>query len=676
MELFFILQLAFYVLGGVFSLFASAEKENLSRATHLLAGIAGGCGMVYSLAVLFGAPQVSYLFPAGLPLLGSLEFVVDPLSAFFVFLISFLSLATSIFAIGYTRTSQLQKGVPLLGFLYNFFILTMVLVVTVRNIFYFLIFWELMSIASYFLVVHKHERPEARRAGFIYFVMTHIGTAFITSAFILLFVNTGSFQFDPLSAHAPLLSPAWKNGIFLCALIGFGAKAGMIPLHIWLPEAHPQAPSHVSALMSGVMIKTAIYGLLRFLFLFLGKPFAWWGSAILIFAIFSTLFGVLYALMEQDLKKLLAFSSIENIGIILLGIGMAVFFSATNQPVLASFAVVAALYHVMNHAAFKGLLFLSAGAVLSQTHTGNMENLGGLIKKMPWTAFCFLVSAAAISALPPLNGFVSEWLTFVSLLMGFKSESVGIRFFAPILASLLAFASALVATCFVKAFGIIFLGTPRSKCVSESREVDFSMKLGMGMLAACCVLFALLAPVIISLLGKVAQQFFGSEVLSQHFVRKAFLIDPAGLSQFAPSWAFIAIVVVVLCILIATRVFLGKGTIRIGPSWDCGVKALSPHMQYTATGFSKPLRRIFSFLYQPTRRVEVEDEGHEILRTARRFESKVHPFFEETFYRPLSKWIGIVSQKVKAIQTGHIQLYLSYIFVTLVLLLIFLRLSR
>jgi len=421
-------------------------------------------------------------------------------------------------------------------------------VVTAKNIFYFLIFWELMSITSYFLVVYEHEKPAARKAGLIYFVMTHIGTAFITAAFILLYVHSGSFHFDSFGANASPLNFAWKNAIFLCALIGFGTKAGIIPLHIWLPEAHPQAPSHVSALMSGVMIKTAIYGLLRFLFNFLGTPFPWWGSLILVFAALSTLLGVLYALMEHDLKRLLAFHSIENIGIILLGIGMAVLFNAANQPVFASFALMAALYHTMNHAAFKGLLFLGAGAVISKAHTGNMEELGGLIKKMPWTAVCFLIGAVAISALPPLNGFVSEWLTFVSLLMGFKNGSAGISLLTPVLAGLLGFASALVATCFVKVFGITFLGTARSEHARQSSEVDLSMKLGMGMLAACCIIFALSAPVITFLLGKVTQALFGSEALPLHFVRTTFLMDPAALSQLNPMWVFVVVAVTIVCV--------------------------------------------------------------------------------------------------------------------------------
>jgi len=547
-ELLFIFQLLLYVFGGFLSLFVSAEKKNLNSWTHLVAALAAGCGLASSIMVLFRNAHLSFCFPSGITLFGPLELAMDPLSAFFVFVISFLSLAASIFAVGYSREYQEKKNVSLLGFLYHFFILSMVLVVTAKNIFYFLIFWELMSITSYFLVVYEHEKPAARKAGLIYFVMTHIGTAFITAAFILLYVHSGSFHFDSFGANASPLNFAWKNAIFLCALIGFGTKAGIIPLHIWLPEAHPQAPSHVSALMSGVMIKTAIYGLLRFLFNFLGTPFPWWGGLILVFAALSTILGVLYALMEHDLKRLLAFHSIENIGIILLGIGMAVFFNATNQPIFASFALIAALYHTMNHAAFKGLLFLGAGAVISKAHTGNMEELGGLIKKMPWTAVCFLIGAVAISALPPLNGFVSEWLTFVSLLMGFKNGSAGIRLLTPVLAALLGFASALVATCFVKVFGITFLGTARSEHARQSSEVDFSMKLGMGMLAACCIIFALSAPVITFLLGKVTQALFGSEALPLHFVRTTFLMDPAALSQLNPMWVFVVVAVTIVCV--------------------------------------------------------------------------------------------------------------------------------
>lgn len=699
MASFFYAQIFLHTLGAIAGFLFKQQGRNAGRVPHLLAALAGGAGVLFSLEILLTGKPWSLELQGSFPV-GALRLSVDSFSAFFVFIISFLSLATSLFAIGYTRkyvgkpnspskdskvnwTSpgdllskkdrcQGKKNLALLGFFYNLFILAMVLVAAVQNAFYFLLFWELMSLASYFLVIFEHEKPEARDAGTLYLIMTHVGTAFISAAFWLLFIHAGSFSFDAFRAASGSLSPVYKNAIFLAALLGFGTKAGVIPLHIWLPKAHPQAPSHVSALMSGVMIKTAIYAFLRFLFDFLGDTPGWWGNVILMMAILSTLLGILYALMENDLKRLLAFSSIENIGIILLGVGMALVFRTLHQPFYAAFALIAALYHVLNHAVFKGLLFLGAGSVLSATHTRHIENLGGLIRKMPWTAAYFLVGSLAISALPPLNGFVSEWLTFIALLLGFEGGAgVGMRFFSPVLAALLGLAGALAATCFVKAFGISFLGKPRSQPAANAHEADGSMKTGMGILAVSCLGLALAAPWVLRILGKVARTLSGTEISMEALTQKMFLMSPSGFSQFSPLFMVAIFSGFLIGGILLLRLVLLKPRFRIGPSWDCGMPGLEPRMQYSSTGYSKPLRRIFSFLYQPTRRVELEDEGHEMLRTAQRFESKITHPVDEWVYQPLADLISVLSQKAKRIQTGHIQLYLSYIFVTLILLLLF-----
>ncbi|MFA5167298.1 MAG: hydrogenase 4 subunit B [Candidatus Omnitrophota bacterium] len=671
MALFFYAQILLHVLGGIAGFLFEQHGEKANRATHGLAVLAGAAGVLFSLGILLTGKSWALELQGSFPV-GVLRFAANPFSAFFLLIISFLSLAASIFAIGYTREFQGRKNIALLGFFYHFFILAMLFVVTVQNAFYFLFFWELMSLASYFLVIFEHERPEARSAGTLYLIMTHVGTAFITAAFLLLFIHTGSFSFDAFRAAAGTFSPVLKNVIFFAAFIGFGTKAGVIPLHIWLPQAHPQAPSHVSALMSGVMIKTAVYGLLLFLFNFLGEAPGWWGHVILAVAILSTLLGILYALMENDLKRLLAFSSIENIGIILLGVGMALVFKTLHQPLYAGFALIAALYHVINHAVFKGLLFLGAGSVLSGTHTRNIEHLGGLIRKMPWTAAYFLTGAMAISALPPLNGFVSEWLIFIALLLGFEGVGVGRHFFSPILASLLGLAGALAATCFVKAFGIAFLGKARSRHAAEAHEVSGSMKSGMGILAVGCLGLSLAAPWVLKVLGTVSQALSGADIPMGALTQKLFLISPSESSRFSPFLIAMILLGFLAGTAVLLRMVLGKKLVRVGPSWDCGMPGLEPRMQYTSTGYSKPLRRIFSFLYQPTRRVELEDEGHEMLRTAQRFESKITHPVDEWVYRPLANLVAVFSRKAKRIQTGHIQLYLSYIFITLILLLLFL----
>ena len=350
---------------------------------------------------------------------------------------------------------------------------------------------------------------------------------------------------------------------------------------------------------------------------------------------------------------------------------MCLAFKTQGQTLYAAFALVAALFHILNHAVFKGLLFLGAGAVLSGTHTRNMEQLGGLIKKMPWTAAYFLIGAVAISALPPLNGFVSEWMTFVAILLGIETGSTGMHFFLPVLASLLGLAGALAATCFVKAFGISFLGMPRSKHATGAHEISGSMKLGMGILATSCLALALSAPWVVKILWKITNTFSNVNLPMESVVQKLFLISPSKASQFSPLLLAFILLGFIFGSAVLLRIFLGKQKVRIGPSWDCGMPRLEPRMQYSATGYSKPLRRIFSFLYQPTRHVELEDEGHELLRTAQRFETKITQPVDEWVYKPLANLISSLSQKAKHIQTGHIQLYLSYIFITLILLLLF-----
>ncbi len=669
MKSLFVAQILFYLLGAIGPFFFKKNNGIINYLTHLSAIAAGMVGVGYSLTTLVAGEGFAFE-TLGLPFVGRLSFVIDPLTAFFIFVISFISIPASLFAIKYIQEFQDRKRTFFLGFFYNLFLLSMILVVSVQNAFYFLMFWEMMSLTSYFLVVFEHEKMQARRAGIIYLVMTHIGTAFIAASFWLLFVHSGSFVFHDFHLNAATIPPTLKNIVFLTALIGFGTKAGIIPLHIWLPEAHPQAPSHVSALMSGVMIKTAVYALIRFLFSFLGDIPLWWGITIIGLAVLSVVLGILYALMENDLKRLLAFSSIENMGIILLGLGMSLVFVATGKFIYASFAFIAALFHILNHSSFKGLLFLGAGAVLSKTHMRNIEELGGLIKRMPWTAAFFLIGSVAISALPPLNGFVSEWMTFIALLAGFTCDSTTIRFFAPIIASLLGLAGALAAACFIKAFGISFLGKARSDHARGAGEVSGSMRFAMGILAGSCFIFSLSAPWIISLLGKVSQAFIKLDAGDPIFTSKGIIISLPQMSQFSPLIIGVMLLVSFL-ILIIFLTILGNPKIRTGLSWDCGLPMLTPRMQYTATGYSKPLRRIFSFLYQPNRRVELEDEGHKALRTARRFESGIVHIFDEWIYRPLARLMTFASQEAKLIQTGHIQLYLSYIFITLIVLLIY-----
>ncbi|MBP7089185.1 MAG: hydrogenase 4 subunit B, partial [Candidatus Omnitrophica bacterium] len=403
-------------------------------------------------------------------------FLFDPLTLFFLAVICIVSLPSLIYSFSYLKGEYSASKIVLAQILLFSFVLSMALVVSVRNCLIFLVFWEIMSLVSYFLVVFDSNHSRSITAGLIYIVMTHIGTAFIIAGFMILHNYTHSFDFFAIKSASHLMPQQAKNIIFLLFLIGFGTKAGIVPLHIWLPYAHPQAPSHISSIMSGVMIKTAIYGIIRFVFFILGVNSGWWGILVLILAVISCLVGVIYALMEHDIKRLLAYHSVENIGIILLGVGLSMFFMNLNLTYLAVFALIAGLYHLVNHAIFKGLLFLCSGSVYKATGTRDIEKLGGLIKKMPHTAAYFLLGAMAISALPPLNGFVSEWLTLQAFFLGAFNIIRGSKLFLGVCAAMLALTGGLAAACFVKAFGITFLAQPRSHFAKDAKEVALSMR--------------------------------------------------------------------------------------------------------------------------------------------------------------------------------------------------------
>ncbi|MDO8690369.1 MAG: proton-conducting transporter membrane subunit, partial [Dehalococcoidia bacterium] len=401
---------ALYALGALAAL---VQRKAPCRASHLAALIAGLLGIIISVRfLLYGGPQ--QIAAISVAPFASISFRIDPLSAYFLLVISLVGSAASLYAPGYLRS---EKGsLAGLSATYNAFLAAMVLVVLADSVFAFLFAWEAMSLVSFFLVINNHEQREVRRAGYIYLVMTHASAAFLLMGFMVLFANAGSMDFNAIRVSSASLPAVSRDLVFLMALVAFGTKAGMIPFHVWLPRAHPAAPSHVSALMSGVMIKTAIYGLLRIVWDLAGPGPAWWGGLILVLGMVSAVLGVLYALMEHDLKRLLAYHSVENIGIILMGLGAAVLLASFGQTAAAAIALLACLFHVLNHAVFKALLFLGAGAIQHSAHTRDLEKLGGLIRRMPWTAATFLIGAAAISALPPLNGFVSEWITFQSLL--------------------------------------------------------------------------------------------------------------------------------------------------------------------------------------------------------------------------------------------------------------------
>ena len=665
-----------YVAGMVGALLFQ-RAERLANGIGFGLAAAGGCCGVLSCAYALATGAVTgnrsfELFPSLIPYV-RFSIHADALGCFFGLIVSLVSVAISLYSLGYVRGYYGQKNVGVLGALFNLLLLATTLVFLADHAFFFLIAWEIMALSAYCLVSFEHEHEETRNAGVLYFVMSHIGTTALVLGFLLLYRASGSYDFASFHALGNQMPADQRNVVFLLFLFGFGVKAGMVPFHIWLPVAHPVAPSNVSALMSGVLIKTGIYGIARVAFDFMGTPPNWWGVTVLTIGTISAVLGVLFALMEHDLKRLLAYHSIENIGIILMGLGAALMFLHSGHPVLASLALIAGLYHTLNHACFKALLFLGAGAVLHATHTRNMEEMGGLIRRMPKTALFFLVGAVAISALPPLNGFISEWLTYQSLLQGFDTTTSLIRLMFPLSGAMLALTGALAAACFVKAFGITFLAQPRSDEARHAHEAPFTMLLGQGILTVACVFLGLFPTVFLKLFDPLTQQLTGQQLSQQLTVANGLVLS--GVVAQGGTVSTLGLTLMMLCLLpvpLALWVlFARRAKTRIAPTWDCGLRGLTPQMEYTATGFSKPLRMIFKTLFRPRREVQREYDFSPYFATTLRFESHVEEMFQTRIYRPL-RWLVLrASRRLRALQAGSLQAYLIYIFITLLLLLLF-----
>jgi formate hydrogenlyase subunit 3/multisubunit Na+/H+ antiporter MnhD subunit len=531
----------------------------------------------------------------------------------------------------------------------------------------FMVAWETMALSSYFLVTTDHKLPAIRSAGFLYLLMAHLGAIAILLCFGVLHGGQGDYSFDAL--RAATLSPAWATVAFLLAFFGFGAKAGMIPLHAWLPEAHPAAPSPVSALMSGVMIKTAIYGMVRVIYDLIGGVRWEWGMVVLLVGAATTLFGVLYALMQHDLKRLLAYHSVENIGIILLGLGMSMVFIGFGHPAAGVLGLVAALYHTLNHAVFKGLLFLGAGSILHSAGLRDLNHMGGLIRRMPKTAFYFLVGALAISALPPLNGFVSEWLTFQAALQAPLLENSVVRSLLPLFAAVLALAGALTAMCFVKVYGVAFLGQPREPArTAHAHDAGNVERIGMAWLAAGCFVLGLFPAAFLVMLNQVGHSLTGF-ALSAEALQSSWLwlvpTAPAAASYSALVFLLVIVGVTLLTFVLVRRFYHGR--VRFADPWDCGYPEQTPRMQDTGDAFGQPIRHVFGPLYLMQRHLPAADDR------APRYSVKIEDRHWYLLYLPVARLAAYLSSRIGMLQQGRISIYLLYSFLTLIALLVFVR---
>jgi hydrogenase-4 component B len=660
--------------GGAAGALVVRSARGVRGLTAAGAILGSAAGLALALDALVRGTELQLDIPQLLGIAGGVGLRLDRLGAFFLLVVEVVAVPAALFGGSYARAYDDAPGARLVGVMLNLFLLTLGLVPLADNVLTFLLLWEAMSVTSYFLVLTESDRREARQAGLWYLAMAHGGLVLVMAALLLVAAGAPSTGFADLRATAATLPGSTRNAVFVLALLGFGSKAGLVPLHVWLPLAHPAAPSHVSALMSGVMIKMGVYGILRVTLDLLGGGPPWWGGVILAAGGVSALLGVLYALMEHDIKRLLAYHSVENIGIICLGIGAGLMFGSYGLTPLALVGLVAGLYHTLNHACFKGLLFLGAGAVVHATHTRNMEELGGLVKSMPRTALCFLVGAAAISGLPPLNGFVSEWLVFQALLGGPRLPHPELGLIMAFAVGMLALTSGLAAACFVKAFGITFLAIPRSEHAARAHEVPLPMQLAMGALAVACGVLGVGCTLVVPGLQGVVAGLGDMPATLPGTMPRLTLEVPGTVGVIAPAALAAGLGLVPGVLLVAFRLGAADRRRRVGETWGCGRVGQTPRMEYTATAFAEPLRRVFAELYRPTEDLSIDfhPESRYFVQSIA-YRSGVQPWLERLLYPPVVAVLRRTALRVRWLQAGSLHLYLLYLSLALVGLLLMSR---
>ena len=628
-----------------------------------LGGLAGIALAGVSLGSVFASPEQAVL-PIGLPAL-PFHFRLDSLSAFFLAVIGAGVAGVSTFAAGYFRR---EEGTPpgLLCLQYHVFVAAMALVVLADDAYAFMVMWETMALSSFFLVIANDRVAENRRAAYLYLLIAHVGAIAILLCFGVLQANTGDYGFANMRHQH--LTAFWSSIAFLLALFGFGAKAGLLPLHVWLPEAHPAAPSPVSALMSGVMLKTALYGFLRVTYDLLGAQLWWWGVLALALGLLTALFGVVFAAVQADMKRLLAYSSIENIGVLFAAIGLSIVFSAYGMRAAAALALTAALYHVASHALFKSLLFVGTGAVLHATGERNLGRLGGLLRAMPWVGWTALIGVLASAGLPPLGGFVSEWLLLQSFLFTPGLPNSFLNMLIPVVAALIALVAALAGYTMVKFFGVVFLGQPREEKRGEVHDAGTWERLGMLLLVAGCIALGLAPVAFVEAIDPVTRGLTG-EGIGPAVAHSAWLLVPVDrhVASYGPALFLVGVAASFLLAFVLVRL-LYHGRVRRAPAWDCGYPWQTSRMQDTAEGFGQPIRQIF----EPAFRMERELPSP--FDRAPRYRVVVGDHFWQWLYLPVAGAVERAARLVGLLQQGRIAVYLLYSFVTVIGVLIWVTL--
>jgi formate hydrogenlyase subunit 3/multisubunit Na+/H+ antiporter MnhD subunit len=620
------------------------------------------CVFVAAVAAIFlltAQPAQTQILPLGLPDL-PFHLRLDALSAFFLLILGVAGAGISIFSAGYFRAGE-GTAPGLMGLQYHVFLASMAMVILADDAYLFMVAWETMALSSYFLVTSQHRIPDIRRAGFLYLLMAHVGAICILLCFGVLQGGSWQFTFDSMR-HASL-PPLLASTAFLLALLGFGCKAGLVPLHVWLPEAHPAAPSPVSAMMSGLMLKTAIYGMLRVSFDLLRERHWQWGVLLLALGLFSALYGAAFAAVQSDMKRLLAYSSIENIGIIFTGIGLSILFETCHLPLFAALALCAALVHSLNHALFKSLLFLTTGSVLHATGQRNLGKLGGLIRRMPWVATIALVGTLAIAGLPPFNGFVSEWLLLQSFLVTPEIPHAFLNMFVPLGAAVLALTAALAAYVMVKFYGVIFLGQPREASLSEAHDANWLERIGLAWLALGCIAIGVVPQLALRPAGSVTGMLLGETIRT---TGSLWFIAPIARQQASYSGVILLFgiigVVGVTFLLVRT---LAHGRMRRVPTWDCGYPHQTARMQDTAEGFGQPIRHMFGAFFRMERDLPTPTDNPP------RYRIRIEDRLWRAIYLPIARATQWLADLVSVVQGGSLSIYLLYSFVTLIILLVF-----
>ena len=636
------------------------RPDNLRLIARVLFPLSAVCGAALALiaAASIASPAESVTLVIGLPDL-PIHARLDALSGAFLFLLGAATTGISMFAAGYFRKGE-GTAPGLLCLQYHLFLAAMGFVLVADDAYGFMVAWETMALSSYFLVTAQHGLPEIRRAGYLYLLIAHVGALAILLSFGVM--QGGSWQFTFDAMRAAQLDSRWATVAFGLALVGFGAKAGLLPLHVWLPEAHPAAPSPVSALMSGIMLKTAVYGVLRVTFDLLGDPLWWWGLIPVALGLATALFGVVFAAAQTDMKRLLAYSSIENIGVLFTGIGLAIVFQGAGMRPLAALALTAVLYHALNHAFMKSLLFCGTGAVLHATGERNLGRLGGLIHRMPWVAWLTLVGVLAIAGLPPLNGFVSEWLLLQAFLFAHEVPHPFVNMLLPLGASIVALAAALAAYVMVKFYGVVFLGQPREPSLANAHDAGPLEKAGLAWLATGCVLLGLLPGQVVGGLGYVTRQLTGHAVATAQGWSWLLAPLPDREVSYAPLVLLLVIVAVVAITFLTVRLTYRR-VVRRAPPWDCGFVRVDARMQDTAEGFGQPIRHIFQSFFQMKRELPSPFDA------TPRYRVTIGDRIWLVLYEPLGGIVQRLADSVAWLQQGRISTYLLYSFVTLVLLL-------